>query len=144
VANLNKVILIGRMTRDPEARSFATGGKVAKFGLVVNDRRFNKQSNQWEDEPMFIDVEAFNRGDSGKLADTIEKWGAKGMPVAVEGKLQLDQWDDKATQAKRSKHKVIAFAVQFLEKRQGDAPAGSDVPAEEPAADAGTGDEIPF
>ena len=69
MANLNKVMLIGRLTRDPEVRTFSNGGKVAKFGFAVNNRKKNQQTGQWEDDPVFLDVEAFNRGEFGKLAD---------------------------------------------------------------------------
>ena len=101
MANLNKVMLIGRLTRDPEIRTFANGGKVAKFGFAVNNRRKNQQTGQWEDEPVFIDVEAFNRGESGKLADLVEQYLRKGSQVFIEGHLKLDQWTDKDGQ-KRS------------------------------------------
>src|SRR5205809_8035176 len=96
MANLNKVMLIGRLTRDAEVRTFSNGGKVAKFGFAVNNRRKNQQSGQWEDEPVFIDVEAFNRGETGKMADLIEQsFGAglgKGRQLFIEGHLRLDQW----------------------------------------------------
>src|SRR6266478_4660610 len=72
MANLNKVMLIGRLTRDPEARTFANGGKVTKFGFAVNNSKKNPQTGQWEDVPVFLDCEAFNRGDNGTLADRIE------------------------------------------------------------------------
>ena len=85
MANLNKVMLIGRLTRDPEVRTFANGGKVAKFGFAVNNRKLNQQTNQWEDEPVFIDMEAFNRGDTGKLADRIEQTLTKGSLQGCEG-----------------------------------------------------------
>src|SRR6266480_2955926 len=65
MANLNKVMLIVRLTRDPEVRMFPNGGKVAKFGFAVNNRKKNTQSGQWEDEPVFLDVEAFTRGEGG-------------------------------------------------------------------------------
>src|SRR5262245_10230883 len=61
MANLNKVMLIGRLTRDPEVRMFSNGGKVASFGFAVNNRRKNQQTGQWEDEPCFLDCEAFNK-----------------------------------------------------------------------------------
>src|SRR6516162_5874306 len=73
MANLNKVMLIGRLTRDPECRTFSTGGKVAKLGFAVNNRKKNAQSGQWEDVPVYLDVEFFNRGDYGKLADQAEQ-----------------------------------------------------------------------
>lgn len=117
MANLNKVMLIGRLTRDPEVRSFTNGGKVAKFGFAVTNRRKNSQTGQWEDEPMFIDCEAFNRGEFGKLADTIEQYLKKGSQVYLEGRLHLDQWDDKTTGQKRSKHKLVVEMMQMLETR---------------------------
>jgi len=69
MANLNKVMLIGRLTRDPEIRTFATGGKVAAFGFAVNNRRKNASTGQWEDEPVFLDIEAFNRAEGGLMVE---------------------------------------------------------------------------
>ena len=168
MANLNKVILIGRLTRDPEARTFPSGGKVTKFGFAVTNRRKNSQSGQWEDEPMFIDVEVYNRGEFGKLADLAEERCRKGSQIMIEGKLHLDQWDDKTTGQKRSKHKLVADNIQLLDPRQGGAASGGDfggahdemdgpparapmsrggAPARGPAAHdepAGGGEDIPF
>jgi single-strand DNA-binding protein len=120
MANFNKVILVGRLTRDPEVRSFSNGGKVCKIGFAVTNRRKNSQSGQWEDEPMFIDVEVFNRGEFGKLADLVEERCRKGSQIMVEGRLHLDQWDDKTTGQKRSKHKIVVDNIQLLDPRSGD------------------------
>jgi single-strand DNA-binding protein len=117
MANLNKVMLIGRLTRDPEVRVFSNGGKVAKFGFAVNNRRKNQQSGQWEDEPVFLDVEAFNRGEMGKQADIVEQYLHKGTQVFIEGHLQLDQWTSQDGQ-KRQRLKVVVDNFQFLEPRQ--------------------------
>jgi len=117
MANLNKVMLIGRLTRDPEVRTFTNGGKVAKFGFAVNNRRKNASTGQWEDDPVFLDVEAFNRGENGKQAELAEQYLRKGHQVFIEGHLQLDQWTDKEGQ-KRSKLKIVVDNFQFLEKRQ--------------------------
>jgi single-strand DNA-binding protein len=117
VANVNKVILVGRLTRDPETRTFTNGGKVANFGFAVSNRRKNAQTGQWEDEPMFIDCKAFNRGDSGRLADTIEQYLKKGSLVYLEGKLHLESWDDKQTGAKRTKHALYVDVMQMLDGR---------------------------
>jgi single-strand DNA-binding protein len=163
MANFNKVILIGNLTRDPECRTFSNGGKVAKFGFAVNNRRKNSQTGQWEDEPMFIDCEAFNRGEFGKLADTIESYCKKGSQICIEGRLQLDQWDDKTTGQKRSKHKIVVETMQLLGSRQdgqgGGAPRAAGAPAPARAAAGGgrtaeesfdepptnnNGEEIPF
>lgn len=116
MANLNKVMLIGRLTRDPEIRSFANGGKVAKIGFAVNTRKKNQQTGQWEDEPVFLDVEAFNRGEFGKQADLAEQYLSKGRQVYIEGHLRMDNWTDKEGQ-KRSKLVVVVENFQFLEPR---------------------------
>jgi single-strand DNA-binding protein len=119
MANLNKVMLIGRLTRDPEVRTFANGGKVAKFGFAcTGTRKKNPSTGQWEDEPMFIDVSVFNRGEFGKQADLAEQSLRKGHQVFLEGHLVLDQWDDKQTGQKRSKHVVVVDNFQFLERRE--------------------------
>ena len=120
MANLNKVMLIGRLTRDPEVRMFANGGKVAKFGFAVNNRRKNAQTGQWEDEPVFLNVEAFNRGETGRQADLVEQYLRKGSQVFIEGHLQLDQWTSQDGQ-KRQQLKIVADNFQFLEPR-GDSP----------------------
>ena len=162
MANVNKVILIGRLTRDPETRSFPSGGMVTKFGFAVSNRKKNSQTGQWEDEPMFIDCEAFNRGETGTLANTIETYCRKGSQICIEGRLHLDQWDDKTTGQKRSKHKIVVDSMQLLERRgedgqgggapRGSAGAGAPSPSKAAAGgddydrgpSAGNGDEIPF
>jgi single-strand DNA-binding protein len=162
MADVNKVILIGRLTRDPESRTFSNGGKVTKFGFAVGSRRKNQQTGQWEDgDTMFIDCEAFNRGDFGHLADRVEQSLRKGMQVYLEGRLKLESWDDKQSGQKRSKHALVIDNMQFLEPRQqGGGDGGYERPAragaQRPPAysggedlgnapDAGGGDsEIPF
>jgi single-strand DNA-binding protein len=116
MANLNKVMLIGRLTRDPEVRTFSNGGKVAKFGFAVNNRRKNASTGQWEDEPVFLDIDAFNRGETGKQADLVEQYLKKGHQAYIEGRLVLDQWTSKEGE-KRSKIKIVLENVQFLEPR---------------------------
>ena len=149
MANLNKVMLIGRLTRDPEIRTFANGGRVAKFGFAVNNAKKNAQTGVWEEEPVFIDCDAFNRGDFGKLADTVEKYLRKGSQAYLEGRLKFEQWDDKTTGQKRSKLAVIVDVVQFLDPKPQDgsspmrsaAPAASNAPV--PAAVGGGYDGPP-
>jgi single-strand DNA-binding protein len=151
MANLNKVMLIGRLTRDPEVRMFANGGKVAHFGFAVNNRRKNTQTGQWEDEPCFLDVEAFNRGEFGKTADLVEQYLRKGHQAFIEGHLKLDQWTSQDGQ-KRSKIKIVLDNVQFLEPRGegGSGPRGSSAPRRPAAAggppmedDGGSYDQAP-
>ena len=130
MANLNKVLLIGRLTREPEVRVFSTGGKVARFGFAVNNRKPNAQTGQWEEEPVFITVEAFNRETGRKLADLVEQYLHKGHQAFLEGHLKLDQWTDKEGQT-RKKLKVVLDNLQFLEPRSDAAAAegGARAPA---------------
>ncbi len=128
MANLNKVMLIGRLTRDPEVFMFANGGKVAKLGFAVNNHKKNPQTGQWEDDPVFLDVEAFNRGETGKTADLVEQYLRKGHQAFIEGHLKLDQWTAQDGQ-KRSKIKVVVDKVEFLEKRpEGEGPRPISAP----------------
>jgi single-strand DNA-binding protein len=131
MANLNKVMLIGRLTRDPEVRTFSNGGKVAKFGFAVNNRKKNQQTGQWEDDPVFLDVEAFNRGEFGKQADLVEQYLSKGRQVFIEGHLKLDQWEKDGQ--KQSRLKVVLDNLQFLEPRPDGASGGGAPRASAPA-----------
>jgi len=155
MANLNKVMLIGRLTRDPEVRTFANGGKVAKFGFAANNRKKNTATGQWDDDPMFIDVSVFNRGENGRQADLVEQSLRKGHQVFLEGHLVLEQWDDKQTGQKRSKHALVVDNFQFLERRedggmgesgsryQRSAPAGQKPAMASPPMDDGGGYDEP-
>ncbi|HSA02373.1 MAG TPA: single-stranded DNA-binding protein, partial [Candidatus Paceibacterota bacterium] len=91
MANFNKVILAGNLTRDPELRYTPKGTAVVKLGLAIN-RRWRDEAGQQKEEAVFVDVEAF-----GKTAETIGQYLKKGSPVLVEGRLRLDTWDDKQT-----------------------------------------------
>ena len=117
MANFNRVILMGNLTRDPELRHLPSNLAVCSFGLAVNDRYKDKQTNEWVEKPNFIDCEAF-----GRSAELIQQYVSKGRPIFIEGKLRFDQWDDKATGQKRSKLKVIVDTFQFMGGR--DAPGG--------------------
>jgi single-strand DNA-binding protein len=136
MANLNKVMLIGRLTRDPEVRTFANGGKVAAFGFAVNNRKKNQQTDQWEDDAVFLDVKAFNRDSGRKLADLVEQYLHKGHQAYIEGHLVLEEWQDKNDGSKRSKLKIVMDNVQFLEPRSdsGNVEGGSRAPRMAPAA----------
>jgi single-strand DNA-binding protein len=131
MANLNKVMLIGRLTRDPEVRTFSNGGKVAKIGFAVNNRKKDQATGQWVDDPVYLDIDAFNRETGRKLADLVEQYLKKGHQAYIEGNLVLDQWTDKDGQ-KRSKLKIVLQDLQFLEPRadgDGGRPQRSSQPA---------------
>jgi single-strand DNA-binding protein len=126
LANFNKVILAGNLTRDPELRHTPKGTAVAKLGLAVN-RSWTTETGEKREEATFVDVDAF-----GKQAETIAKYLRKGRSILVEGRLRMETWDDKATGAKRSKLGVVLESFSFLDsaERPSAAPAPSaSVPA---------------
>lgn len=108
MANLNKVMLIGNLTRDPELRVTPKGTAICTFSLAVN-RKFRDESGADREEVTYIDIEAW-----GKAGENISKYCTKGRPLFVEGRLRLDQWEDKNTKEKRSRMKVVCENFQFL------------------------------
>lgn len=117
--SLNKVMLIGNLTRDPELRHTPKGTAVAELGLAIN-RVWTNEAGQKQEETTFVDVTLWGR--TGELA---AQYLAKGRPVYIEGRLQLDTWDDKDTGKKRSKLRIIGETLQFLGSSQDRAaPAG--------------------
>lgn len=108
MANLNKVMLIGNLTRDPELRYTPKGTAVAEFGLAINRVWYNEQK-QKQEETTFVDCTLWSR-----QAEIAQQYLTKGSPVYIEGRLSLDTWDDKATGQKRSKLKVVGEAIQLL------------------------------
>ena len=109
--NYNKVILMGNLTRDPEVRYTSGGTAIAKLGMAIN-RTWTNKEGQKQEETTFVDVDAF-----GRQAEVIGQYLKKGRPVMIEGRLKLDQWDDKQTGAKRSKLGVVLEGFQFLDSR---------------------------
>jgi single-strand DNA-binding protein len=145
MANLNRVMLIGRLTRDPEMRTFSNGGRVAAFGFAVNNLRKDPETGQWKkDEPVFLDCKAFNRGTAEgggrKLADLVEKSLRKGSQIFIEGHLKMEEWTSNQDGQKRTKLVVHVDELEFLDTRQdgqgynggGSRPAAA--PANRPAA----------
>jgi len=134
MANLNKVMLIGRLGKKPELVAFANGGRVAKMRMAVNNRVKNQQTGQWEDQPVWLDVKAFNRETGRKLADLCEQYLDKGHQLYVEGHLVQEEWTDKESGQQRSKLVVIMEDLQFLEpKADGAGRASGQAPAAKPA-----------
>jgi len=107
MANYNKVILVGNLTRDPEMSYLPSGSAVTEIGLAVN-RRWRSQDGQEREDTCFIDCRCY-----GKQAEVLSKYMSKGRPILVEGRLQLDQWEDQNGN-KRSKHRVFIERFQFL------------------------------
>jgi single-strand DNA-binding protein len=106
----NKVIIAGNLTRDPEMRYTPSGTAVAKLGLAVNRRWKDAQTNETKEEVTFVDVDAW-----GKQAELISQYLKKGRPILIEGRLKLDQWEDKTTHQKQSKLKVHLESFTFLD-----------------------------
>ena len=107
MANYNKVILLGNLTRDPQLSFLPSQTPVCEFGLAVN-RRWRGQDGQQKEDTCFIDCRCY-----GKQAETFNQYMNKGKPVLVEGRLQLDTWEGKDGQ-KRSKHRVFVERFQFI------------------------------
>lgn len=125
MATLNKVFLIGNLTREPELRVTPKGTSICQFGLAVN-RQFKDESGAMRDETTFLDLEAW-----GKQGELVGKYLTKGSPCMVEGRLKLDQWDDKQTGQKRSKIKIVVENVQFLSARGAGGGNAPGAPADE-------------
>ena len=110
--SINKVMLSGNLTRDPELRSTSGGDPVMKFGLAVNERRKNQQTGEWEDRPNFFDCTMF-----GARAEAVSRFLSKGSKVAVEGRLQWHQWEDRETGQNRSKVDIVVNEIEFMSRR---------------------------
>jgi single-strand DNA-binding protein len=124
MAYLNKVFLIGNLTRDPELRVTPKGTAICQFGIAVN-RQFKDESGATRDETTFVDIEAW-----GKQGELVSKYLSKGSLAMVEGRLKLDQWEDKTSGQKRSKLKVVLDNVQFLSTRGSAGGGGAPAPEE--------------
>ena len=111
MASLNKVLLIGNLTRDTEVRMLPSGNPVCNFGLAVG-RNFKDAQGNLREETAFVDVEAF-----GKIGETIGRLFSKGRPIFIEGRLKLDQWESK-TGEKRSKLRVVLDNFEFVDSKQ--------------------------
>jgi single-strand DNA-binding protein len=126
MANLNKVMLIGNLTRDPELRHTPKGTAVSELGLAIN-RVWYDDNKQKQEDTTFVDVTFW-----GRQAETIQQYLTKGRPILVEGRLQLDTWDDKETGKKRSKLRVIGESFQFIDSKAGAGNASAGGSSERP------------
>lgn len=130
MANFNKVILAGNLTRDPELRYTPKGTAVARITLAIN-RNWKTETGETKEEVTFVEVDAFAR-----QAEVIAQYMKKGRPLLVEGRLKLDQWEDKNTHQKQSKLKVTLESFSFIDSRGGDGGGGGESPRPRPAAPA--------
>ena len=140
MANFNKVILAGNLTRDPELRYTPNGKAIAKFGMAIN-RNWTSETGEKKEEVTFVDIDSF-----GRQAEVISQYLKKGRPVLIEGRLKLDQWDDKQTGQKRSRLGVVLESFSFLDSgNRADGGGSSEAPRPRPAptapAPSGNGDD---
>jgi single-strand DNA-binding protein len=119
MASFNKVILLGNLTRDPEVRYTPKGTAVTELGMAVN-RVYTAENGEKREETTFVDVTLW-----GRTAEIAGEYLKKGRPVFIEGRLQLDTWDDKQSGQKRSKLKVVGEGLQLLGGRPGGAGGGN-------------------
>lgn len=120
MASLNKVMLIGNLTRDPELKYTPKGTAIAEIGLAVN-RSYTTDTGEKREETTFVDIELW-----GRQAELAGEYLKKGRPVFIEGRLKLDTWDDKQTGQKRSKMRVVGEVMQFLGGRDGGGGGGGE------------------
>jgi len=143
MANINRVVLVGNLTKDPELRSTSGGTSVCKLRLAVNTRR-KDETGQWVDKPNYFDVTVW-----GNQAESCAQYLSKGRPVGVDGRLEWREWDATDGSGKRQAVEVVAESVQFLGSR---GEGGGGEPQFVPAGAAGENadfaaspdDDIPF
>ena len=136
IMNFNKVILMGRLTRDPDLKVTANGNSICKIGLAVS-RSYTTKDGEKREEATFVDVDCF-----GKTADTVNRFFTKGKPILVEGRLKLDQWESQAGE-KRSKLSVIMESFTFVGGN--DEPKQQSEPSKPTSAPQGDlEEEVPF
>lgn len=150
MANVNKVILIGNLTRDPEVKFTPKGSAVCELSLAIN-RNYVLDSGEKREETTYVDVTVW-----GKKGEVIGEYFKKGSQIYLEGRLQLDTWDDKQSGQKRSKLRVIGESFEFLDRksssdnsgggeyRSSSRPPSRPAPAPSSAAPIDEGDDIPF
>ena len=155
MANVNKVILIGNVTRDPEVKFTSKGSAVTDIGLAIN-RNYTLDNGEKREETTFVDVELW-----GRLAEIAGEYAKKGRPIYVEGRLRMDTWEDKTSGQKRSRMKVVGENLQLLggrpegggrpssgggehESHEAPAPRRTAPPASRPAPSSEPDDDIPF
>lgn len=140
MASFNKVILVGNITRDVQVKYTTGGTAMAEIGLAVNRRWLDKTSNQWKDETTFVDVQLW-----GRTAEIAGEYLRKGSSVLIEGRLQLDQWDDKESGQKRSKLRVVGEQMTMLGNKSGERTERQEPQQNQPdAAPGDSPDEVLF
>ena len=153
MANVNKVILIGNVTRDPEVKFTPKGSAVTDVGLAIN-RNYTLDNGEKREETIFVDVELW-----GRLAEIAGEYAKKGRPIYIEGRLRMDTWEDKTSGQKRSRMKVVGENLQLLGGRPPGGGGGGEeeghhesrpqrtarpAPPQQPPRSSEPDDDIPF
>lgn len=139
--SINKVLITGNLTRNPELRETPSGFQVLNFGVAVNDRKKNQSTGQWEDYANFVDCTMF-----GNRAASVARFLAKGSKVAIEGKLRWSQWETQDG-GKRSKLEVVVDELEFMSRNENGSQGqayGHGVVAQLAMESVPYDDEIPF
>ena len=149
--NINRVVMTGNLTADPELRSLPSGMSVCSLRIACNTRRKNQSTGEWEDKPNYFNVTVW-----GAQGENAARFLSKGRPVAIDGRLEWREWDATDGSGKRQAVEIVAESVQFLGGRGEDGGNGhrftpeSDVPADTadfapaPAGPGASDDDIPF
>src|SRR3954471_24691810 len=135
-ANINRVVLVGNLTRDPEMKHLPSGTALCSLRIAVNTRR-KDESGQWTDKPNYFDVSVW-----GNQGESCAQYLAKGRPVAIDGRLEWREWEATDGSGKRQAVEIIAESVQFLGSRDGGG-GGGDAPQFVPAGAAGESADFP-
>jgi single-strand DNA-binding protein len=139
MASFNKVILIGNLTRDPQIKYTTGGTAIAELGMAIGRKWFDKTTNQQKEETTFVDVTLF-----GKQAEVAGQYLTKGRPVMIEGRLQLDSWEDRETGHKRSKLRVVGENLVLMGGKRDEGPGEEQQSVQPPAPELSNGEEMPF
>jgi single-strand DNA-binding protein len=147
MANINRVVLVGNLTTDPELRHTPSGTAICKLRVAVNSRQKDPATGEWGEKPNYFNVTVW-----GNQGESCAQYLSKGRPVGIDGRLDWHEWEDKQTGQKRQAVEIIADSVQFLGSR-GDGEQGQYIPRSDVSADrtdfapagaAAADDDIPF
>ena len=147
MANINRVVLVGNLTKDPELKSTSGGTSICKMRIAVNTRR-KDETGQWVDKPNYFDVTVW-----GNQAESCAQYLSKGRPVGIDGRLEWREWEATDGSGKRQAVEIVAESVQFLGSRDGGGGGGDNAPQFVPAGAGGetadfpasaADDDIPF
>jgi single-strand DNA-binding protein len=148
MANINRVVLVGNLTRDPELRHTPSGTAICKLRVAVNSRQKDPATGEWGEKPNYFDVTVW-----GNQGESCAQYLSKGRPVGIDGRLDWHEWEDKQTGQKRQAVEIIADSVQFLGSRDGGGGESQYIPSGDvapdradfaPAGAAAADDDIPF